>query len=168
MITNTPSVKSEELDICREGFEHRAAWMYWLLEEAEKAGLDDEFARKAIFNCGCFLGKNVTPQTDDVVEFAMQFTKDAKDVYEMDYVNVTPERVDVEFHYCPMLNAWKKFTDDEAKLARLCDIAMCGDRGTLSEYEQFEFHLGRTIADGNPVCEVGFSKISTNNKGGEE
>ena len=41
-------------------------------------------------------------------------------------------------------------------LTKLCDIAMSGDRGIDSRFDDFEFKLGKTIAEGNPVCEVKF------------
>ena len=43
-------------------------------------------------------------------------------------------------------------------LSKLCDIAMSGDRGIGSRFENFEFHLGKTIAQRNKVCEVAFTR----------
>ena len=41
-------------------------------------------------------------------------------------------------------------------LVKLCAIAMSGDRGIDSRFDDFEFKLGKTIAEGHPVCEVQF------------
>ena len=49
-------------------------------------------------------------------------------------------------------------TDDEALIAEMCDIAMDGDRGIVKQYGNFEFHLGKTIAKGDPVCEITVSR----------
>ena len=49
-------------------------------------------------------------------------------------------------------------TDDEEKIATLCDIAMDGDRGIASQFDAFEFELGKTIAKGDDICEVCFRK----------
>jgi hypothetical protein len=46
---------------------------------------------------------------------------------------------------------------EEEMLETLCDIAMSGDRGISSRFDEFEFHLGRTIAQGHRVCEVRFT-----------
>ena len=35
-------------------------------------------------------------------------------------------------------------------------IAMSGDRGIDSRFDDFEFNLGKTIAEGHSVCEVKF------------
>lgn len=60
----------------------------------------------------------------------------------------------IDFGYCPLVSAWKKLTNDEKDIALLCDIAMDGDRGIISQYENFEFELGKTIAKGDAICEV--------------
>jgi hypothetical protein len=73
-------------------------------------------------------------------------------------VDVTDEELKIEFHYCPLVAAWKKLTNDEEKIATLCDIAMDGDRGIASEFDSFEFELGKTIAKGDKICEVCFRK----------
>ncbi len=42
----------------RKAIEHRATWMYLLLKEARKRGLDwDDFARPAIRATGCLSGQ---------------------------------------------------------------------------------------------------------------
>ena len=40
---------------------------------------------------------------------------------------MTESEVPVDFHYCALLNAWKKLGFDDETCAKLCDIAM-GDR----------------------------------------
>ena len=147
--------KTSELDYFRGTFEHRATWMYFLIKSALENGEDLSFAHKAIFNCGCFHGQNKYPRTDDLKEFTKTFTDPhLVDAFEMDVIENTDDRMYIEFHYCPLVEAWKKLTDDQELIAQLCDIAMDGDRGIVSQYEDFEFELGKTIAQGNPVCEV--------------
>ena len=50
--------------------------------------------------------------------------------------------------------AWKKQTNDEKDIEKLCDIAMDGDRGIVSMFPDFEFVLEETIAQGKPVCRI--------------
>lgn len=158
MITNNPSDRGEHIDDLRAAFEHRATWFYYLIEEAGKRGLDCDFARAAIKNCGCFHGDSKYTKTSDLKEFAPEFANDnVRNIFEMD-TNVTDEELKIEFHYCPLVAAWKKLTDDEEKIACLCDIAMDGDRGIASTFPDFEFELGKTIAKGDPICEVFFRK----------
>ena len=35
---------------------------------------------------------------------------------------------------------------------------MEGDRGIISTFDAFEFELGKTIADGNDICEIRITK----------
>lgn len=159
MITNNAHDKGKNINDLRSAIEHRATWFYLLVEEATKKGLDIDFASDAIFNCGAFHGENLYPKTDSIKEFADAFAnKNVKDIFEMD-VNTTDEELNIEFHYCPLVNAWRKLTDDEEKIAKLCDLAMDGDRGIISKYDNFEFSLGDTIAKGDKTCQVCIKKI---------
>lgn len=159
MITNNPSDRGQHIKDLRDAIEHRATWFFYLVEEAEKRGLGLDFARDAIMNCGCFHGKNKYTQTDNLKKFAPEFVTDnVKNIFEMD-VNVTDEELNIEFHYCPLVAAWRKLTNDEEKIATLCDIAMDGDRGIASQFDSFEFQLGKTIAKGDGICEVCFKKV---------
>ena len=158
MIKNNPSDRGQHIDDLRAAIEHRATWFYMLIAEAEKRGLDIQFAKDAIFNCGCFHGKNKFPRTDDLEKFCKDFaTENVKNIFEMD-VTCDQKEMKIEFHYCPLVSAWKKLTDDEEKIALLCDVAMDGDRGIANEYPDFEFELGKTIAKGDDICEVWFRK----------
>jgi len=159
MITNNASDRGQHIKDLRDAIEHRATWFYYLIEEAQKRGLDYDFATDAIKSCGCFHGKNKYTQTDDLKAFAPEFvTENVKNIFEMD-VDVTDEEMNIEFHYCPLVAAWEKLTDDEEKIAKLCDIAMDGDRGIACQFDAFEFHLGKTIAKGDDICEVSFKKV---------
>ncbi|MDR2095166.1 MAG: L-2-amino-thiazoline-4-carboxylic acid hydrolase [Treponema sp.] len=158
MIQNNPRQKSKAVEDLRKAFEHRAAWMYLLIDEAVKQGLTADFARKAIFRCGCFHGDNKFRQTSNLEEFARQFADpNVTEIFEMD-VRAGEQELAIDFHYCPLVAAWQKFTDDEGKIAELCDIAMEGDRGIASRFGAFDFFLGRTIAKGDTVCELRFKK----------
>lgn len=146
----------KEAEILRQAIEHRATWFALLIEEAEKNGLDPNFARQAIHKCGVFHGLNKFPRTSDLGAFEQAFvTPQLKEVFKME-----PERqgdtLRVSFHDCPLVNAWKKLGIPEDRFPLLCDIAMEGDRGVASTYENMQFTLGKTIARGNPTCEVKF------------
>lgn len=159
MITNNPTIKDEKTVDLRNAIEHRATWFYFLVDEAVKRGVDIDFARKAIFNCGCFHGENNYPKTNSIKEFAEAFAnQNVRNIFEMD-VKTTDEALNIEFHYCPLVAAWKKLTGDETLIANLCDIAMDGDRGIISKYDDFEFSLGDTIAKGNKTCQVCIKKV---------
>lgn len=159
MIKNVPEQKSEHIEDLRAAFEHRAAWMYLLIKEARKQGLDYSFAHDAIRSCGCFHGDNKYTKTDDLVAFSKEFAnQNVIDVFQMD-VTAEPDHMDIDFHYCPLVAAWKKLGATDEECAELCQIAMDGDRGIASTFPDFEFNLGKTIASGDDICEVRFKKV---------
>ena len=53
---------------------------------------------------------------------------------------------------------WEQIGIDGEMLATPCDIAMSGDRAICSRFDEFEFHIGKTIAQGHRVCEVCFTR----------
>jgi hypothetical protein len=155
MIENNASITDlENINDLRGAIEHRATWFYELLNEAMARGLDTSFAHDAIYKCGSFHGLNKFPRTNDIKEFAASFANEkVRKIFEMD-VDVTDEAMNITFHYCPLVKAWQKLGCDEKFIADMCDIAMDGDRGIVSEYDEFEFELGGTIAQGNKTCSL--------------
>ena len=159
MITNKPAIVGDKkTDDLRAAIEHRATWFYLMIEAAKNKGLDTSFAREAIFKCGCFHGENKYPRTNDIKAFAAAFANEnVVNIFEMD-VKTTDEALDIKFHYCPLVEAWKKLGATDEDISELCDVAMEGDRGIINVYDDFEFKLGKTIAQGNKVCEVSIHK----------
>lgn len=160
-IKNDAKFHNECCEKLRAAFEHRATWMFLLMDEARKQGLDwDDFARKAVFRCGVFHGDNKFEKTDDLVQFGESFANDTvKEIFDMKVVELTPERFVVEFNHCPLVTGWMKQTDNEEDIAKLCDIAMDGDRGILSTFDAFDFDLQSTIAQGDDVCRIVITKV---------
>lgn len=161
MINNNYKITEQATQDLRGAIEHRATWFYLLLDEARKAGLDwDDFARKAIFRCGCFHGDVKFSKTEDLPKFANEFANEnVKKIFEMDIKELNDEQFVVEFNYCPLVAAWTKLTDNEEDIAHLCDIAMDGDRGIIHEFPAFTFDLAKpTIAEGGSVCRITIAK----------
>ena len=75
----------------------------------------------------------------------------------MDVVNKTEDDLKIEFHYCPLLAAWQKQGFDDATCAKLCNIAMDGDKN-IAKAMGYDFELGKTIANGDDICEIHFLK----------
>ena len=160
-IKNEPTQHLDDPTIqsMRGMFEHRATWFYLILDEMVKAGVDMDTARAAIYRCGCIHGREKYPRTDDLTEFCEAFMPEhIQKILEVDIVKCTKDELDLDFHYCPLVAAWQKLTDDQEKIKHLCDIAMDGDRGVVSEYPNWEFELGDTIADGCPTCQIHIRK----------
>jgi len=156
----TKYLDDEKVGLLRGAFEHRSTWYYLLIDEMTKKGLSIEDARSAVFRCGCIHSIDKYPQADDLVEFAEVFMNDVvKKTLEAD-VTVSSDELKIEFHYCPHITAWQKLTDDKEKIAKLCDIAMEGDRAIVSQHPSWEFELTDKIGDGCKSCKMVIRKKS--------
>lgn len=128
---------------------------------SSKKGIEwEELGRKAIFQCGCFHGDNRFEKTENLKQFAKQFANELyKKIFEMEIVESTDETFVVKFHYCPLVAGWLKQTNDVKYIEKLCDIAMEGDRGIVSTFENFKMELHETIASGGNFCRIEIKKI---------
>jgi hypothetical protein len=147
----------------RKAIEHRATWMYLFLKEARERGLAwDDFGRAAVRKTGSIHGllkKEKMGDPSSLEEFATVFAGEtSRGVFEMEVVKQDRESYHLDFHYCPLVNAWQKLGATPEEIEQLCDIAMDGDRGVADQFEAFEFSLGQTIAQGHPVCQIRFDK----------
>ncbi len=141
----------------REQLEHRALWLYLLVDEAEKRGLSsDEFAADAVRRCGLYQGTMITDKSGTKSLKGLKkvlFTRSAQAIFEMKVIECTDDRLSIDFHYCPLVKAWQKQGVGDEQIERLCDIAMCGDRG-IGEAHGVELDLLKTIARGDDCCAI--------------
>ena len=158
MIKNTPKSDDRVTQLLRAAFGMRAQWMYFFIEEAKANGWDPEFARKAVFKCGCYQAQSLI-DTDDPVVFGNSFVKpeNAK-VFDME-IKSEDGIFEMVFNYCPLVAAWQALGADDEYIAWLCDVAMTGDAGLAEKYkEHFTYELGPRIAYGDDVCVLRFIK----------
>lgn len=159
-IKNEAKIKFPLIVAVREQLEHRALWMYLLVDEARKKGLDPaEYAPAAIKRCGLYQGANLRAKAGggDSLKGLKKtlFSKAAQWVFEMDIKRCDDDHLDINFHYCPLVKAWQKQGVSDEEIAFLCDCAMCGDRG-LAESFGCELDLPATIANGDDCCKIRF------------
>lgn len=159
---NEATINEERININRAAIEHRATWMGLIFDEAEKAGVDAEgILRKAIKRCGKIHGEGYKALCEDPAnceDFRNAFLGEiGVKTFEMDNIRATYDDVKVDFHYCALVNAWKKLGFDDERIALLCDIAMDGDRG-IAEAMGLSLDLTDTIAKGCPECKLHFHK----------
>jgi hypothetical protein len=161
-IKNCPKHNNKIIKAIRGLLEHRAAWLYLLLDEAQKRGYSTEdFAKSAIMRCGCFQGDQLiaTAGTKSLKRLKkMLFTLPARLVFEMKILACTDDQLDIDFHYCPLVAAWQARGVADEEIAKLCDIAMQGDRGIAMSFG-CELELGETIAKGHRKCEIRFKRL---------
>ncbi|MCL2472543.1 MAG: L-2-amino-thiazoline-4-carboxylic acid hydrolase [Treponema sp.] len=154
----------------RNFYEHRALWMYFLCDEARKKGIKPEnFAPAAVRRCGIYHGMRAITGKDEAVQAAggkgdscrmlrkKLFPATGKAIFEMKFLKLDDDAFDVDFHYCPLVNAWKKQGCSDEEIDKLCDWAMEGDRG-IAETFGCELELKKTIAKGDGVCQIRFKR----------
>ncbi|MEG1435872.1 MAG: L-2-amino-thiazoline-4-carboxylic acid hydrolase [Gordonibacter sp.] len=141
----------------REQLEHRALWMYLLVDEARKSGLEtDDFAADAIKRCGLHQGADIVAKSGTKSLKGLKkvlFTKSAQIVFEMKVLECTDDVLSIDFHYCPLVKAWQKQGCSDEEISHLCDLAMCGDRG-IGEAHGVKLDLPKTIARGDDCCAI--------------
>lgn len=160
-ITNEPSHKNALLQAIRAQLEHRAFWLYLLCDEAGRHGLAwEDFAPDAIKRCGLSQGAGLVQKggTDSLKGLRKTlFIKAAQLVFEMDVKESTDDKLSIDFHYCPLVKAWQKAGCSDEEIARLCDIAMCGDHG-IGECYGAVLDLPKCIAKGDDICALRYHK----------
>jgi predicted ArsR family transcriptional regulator len=165
MIDNKATLKGDQVvDILRGAIAHRATWTGLTYVKADLAGRVDEaekFIRDAISETGEVQGAAIRSRCSDphnVACFAETFlTPNLQKAFEIEYKSRTDDKVELEFHHCPLLKAWQDLGFDQPTCEKLCDMAMDGDRG-IARAMGFDFHLGGTLAKGCSTCEVSFFK----------
>ena len=161
-ITNEATVNEDKINLARSCIEHRATWMALTYAEMEKAGVDAEkITRAAVKKCGNIHGLKFRDQCanpKDLNDFSGVFLgPDGRKMFEMEVYGVDRDNIKADFHYCALVNAWKKLGLDDEKIALFCDIAMDGDRG-IAESMGITLDLGDTIAKGCASCKLHFHK----------
>jgi hypothetical protein len=160
-ITNRPKRNNFLLKAIRGTLEHRATWLYLLLKEAEKKGVEwEDIGYPAIRACGNIHGNELvnSGRTNSLKGLKKKlFTLPAQIVFEMKMITSTDNKLFINFGYCPLVAAWQKLGCNDKEIARLCDIAMQGDRGIAESYGG-TMELGETIATGHKSCQIRFTK----------
>ncbi|MDR3294572.1 MAG: L-2-amino-thiazoline-4-carboxylic acid hydrolase [Clostridiales Family XIII bacterium] len=132
-IVNRADVNQDETTrLLRKAFAHRATWFALLLEEAKRMGIDPEtLGRRAVKRCGCIMAEaNIKPACGDpgnMRAFFRPFVPETtQKVFDMTVSEMTDDTLALEFHYCPLVDAWEKLGRSQEEIALLCDIAMDG------------------------------------------
>jgi hypothetical protein len=160
-ILNLPKKNNFILKAIRGTLEHRATWLYLLLKEAEKKGVQwEDIGYPAIRACGNMHGKNLVELSGTGSLKGLKrklFTLPAQMVFEMKILESTNNCFSIDFGYCPLVAAWQKIGCSDEEIGRLCDIAMEGDRG-IAESFGASLEIGETIAMGYTKCQIRFLK----------
>lgn len=161
IVKNEAKIKNPIIAAVREQLEHRAHWLYLLCDEAGKRGLDwTDFGSAAVSRCGLSQGANLVKKGRTKSLKGLKktlFTIPAQMVFEMKIVESTDDKLSIDFHYCPLVKAWQKAGCTDEEIARLCDIAMCGDHNIGKCYDA-KLDLPKCIAKGDDICALRYHK----------
>ena len=160
IVRNEPRITTPLTVGIREQLEHRALWMYLLVDEAAKHGLPPEdYVPEAIRRCGLYQGGNLREKGGLGASLKglkkALFGMFARRVFEMDITRCDDDHLSIDFHYCPLVKAWQKQGCSDEEIALLCDMAMCGDRGIAESFDA-TLDLPQTIAKGADTCQIRF------------
>ena len=160
-ISNVPKRNGLILKSIRGTLEHRATWLYLLLREAEKKGVAwEDIGPPAVRACGNMHGKELVDLSGTSSLKGLKkklFTRPAQMLFDMKILESSDTELSIDFGYCPLVAAWQKLACNDEEIARLCDIAMEGDRG-IAESFGGRLELGETIANGHEQCQLRFIK----------
>jgi hypothetical protein len=149
------------LKAIRGTLEHRATWLYLLLNEAEKRGVQwEDIGLPAIKACGNMHGKNLVNLSGTTSLKGLRkklFTLPAQMVFEMKILESSDNKLHIDFGYCPLVSAWQNLGCSDEAIGRLCDITMEGDRGIAQSFGA-SLDIGETISKGFKKCQIRFSK----------
>jgi len=160
-LSNVPKRNGLILKSIRGTLEHRATWLYLLLKEAEKKGVPwEDIGPPAVRACGNMHGKELVDLSGTSSLKGLKkklFTRPAQMLFDMKILESSDTELSIDFGYCPLVAAWQKLGCNDEEIARLCDIAMEGDRG-IAESFGGRLELGETIANGHEQCQLRFIK----------
>lgn len=164
MSNETKIVNDEQVELLRGAIGHRAIWMgliYAKAAEDGKATEAEQFIRAAISTTGITQGNAIKAKCTNPDScsslFDAMFSQVLQKTFEVEIKEKQEDKLALDFHYCPLLAGWQAQGIDSATCAKLCDMAMDGDRN-IAKAMGMEFTLGDTIAGGCKTCQITFAK----------
>lgn len=159
---NQPTLRNYGVDGMREISQRRAATISNIIDELAKKGENDQPVYDAIAKYGKDNADDMKAAMKDpnsFKEFTDSFGTDHnKDIYEMEVVEKTDDKLEIDFHYCPYVTEWVKQGHTPEEIAHLCEVTMAGDHEFAKQFPCLDFELAGTIADGEPVCRLLFTR----------
>ena len=147
---------NETTEAVRSAIEDRATYLFFLLKEMEIAvGLEEaeRVASRAIYRYGQTKGQRMGALDIPADFIARQMRPGRQEIFDKEAIEAGETRGEIRFHYCPLVEAWKRLEATPEELARLCNIAMQGDHGLLS-HTPLTLKLPCSIARGDPYCQL--------------
>lgn len=119
-------------------FKNRALLYYHFFDELRREigeARATEIMKRAIYARGCEIGQRFAAISGDDMEGIkdafLDFIPDDGALFEPELVRCDAEGVDIQFHRCPLKEAWQEAGLSESDIAKLCEIAGRVDNGTF-------------------------------------
>ena len=147
---------NETTESVRRAIEDRATYLFFLLKEMEEAVGSEEaelMASRAVYKYGQTKGQRMGPLDTPADFIAHQMRPGRQEIFDKEASEAGETRGEIRFHYCSLVEAWKRLGATPAEVSRLCDIAMQGDHGMLS-HTPLALTLPRSIARGDAYCQL--------------
>jgi hypothetical protein len=136
---------------------------YRTKKEAERQNIDFTPVSKAVQRQSSIeMAQGIKAQMEDkedISDFIKKMFKGPLGLaaYEVEVVEEGHDKVDLEYHYCPLVQAWQGMGLSDEEIAGLCDSAMVGDLITAEEMG-YDLDIQKTIARGDGVCKLVYTK----------
>lgn len=120
----------------------------------------DEIMREASIKFGEYKGEKWGKIEDAAQALQAQSSKTGILVFEQEYITMTPEYAEKNFHHCPHLAAFRELGCSDEEVNKLCqDMLAHGDYGIFSPHKAVRMEFKQQISKGDPVCAMCISKV---------
>lgn len=137
---------------------------YMTKQEAAAQGIDltpvtKEVQRKASVAMAEDILSRMGDDKKDINDFVQKMFRGPLGfaAYEVEIVESGHDKAVLDYHFCPLVQAWQSLGLSDEEIAGLCDAAMVGDFVT-AETAGFELELQKSIAHGDCVCRLVYTQ----------
>lgn len=138
---HAPTEREQALiDQLRDAFKSRAmvyAAMYDEIKAEFGADKAREICKRAIYKRGESIAHHFAPHAPadlaGLRDRFLAFIPQAPHLFQPEVVQCTADELEIQFHRCPLKEAWQGAGFDEATIATLCDIGGVVDYGTFEK-----------------------------------
>lgn len=147
--------QSSEIEAMRSLIRDRGRYLYFLVTAAKEKGLEWEaFARAGLTQYGCFRFEEAFEGVKGLGDFIETYLKEnTKKIFDSDLIEKDDKHLIIKAGYCPLMHAWVECGGSDEYVAKLCDIAMDGDRAMVNSIPGLKFGLQKSLAFGDCQCE---------------
>ncbi len=155
MLKTDKSHQSEEIEKMRGMIKDRGGYLYYLAKAAQASDPDWEKAfRKGLIAYGYMRYRACFTKVEGLEGFAAAYLSDTtKKIFDSEIIEKDENHLVIKAGYCPLMHAWVECGGDDATVAKLCDIAMDGDRAMVNSIPALDFSLRKSLAFGDEQCE---------------